>query len=368
MSGRKLLFYTHALAGGGAERVMALLASGFAERGDDVLFVCDWRSEANAAYLSSKARYLVLDKGHVGSLAALAALLRRERPDVAMSGIGVSNLKLFLAGLASGSLGRCVQSVHGFFHSEPQLLSRIGYLAIPLSSRLTARTVAVSQGLADYIVGWGSSRRRTRMIYNPALTRPLFPTAAPLEERPPVVLSAGRFTTYKNFPRLVRAFAKLRTPDARLVILGEGDERPAIEAAIRACGLEGRVELPGYDPEPWRWYGEARCFASSANSEAFGLVVVEALASGLPVVSTATHGPSEILNDAALGALVPIDDEDALAQAIDAALTRPGDPEPRLARAARFSLEAAVDAYGALFDEVIARTPARRDEPRLASA
>lgn len=362
MAGRKLLFYTHALAGGGAERVMVSLASGFAERGDEVHFVCDWRSEANLRYLSPKVRYTVLDRGHLGAVLALAGVLRREKPDVALSGIGASNLKLFLAGLLSGRLSRCVQSVHGYFHSEPQLLSRIGYLLIPVSSRLFARTVAVSRGLRSYLVRYRSAPERTRLIYNPVAVREAGADATPLIQRPPLVLAAGRFAPYKNFPLLVRAFAQVRTSGARLAILGEGPERAAIEAEIAAHGLQSRVDLLGYEPEPWRRYAETRCFVSPADSEAFGLVVVEALAAGLPVVSTATNGPMEILSSPAFGTVVPHCDEAAMARAIDAALADPGDPAPRLARARDFSVETALERYGALFDEVIAGHAPRRTQ------
>ncbi|QLP97516.1 MAG: glycosyltransferase [Rhodoblastus sp.] len=151
------------------------------------------------------------------------------------------------------------------------------------------------------------------------------------------------------------ARARLRACDhagARLTLLGEGADRERIEAEVARLHLGDRVVLTGYQSEPWRFYETARCFVSSADSEAFGLVVAEALAFGLPVVSTRTEGPSEILENGRHGVMVPIGDEDALALAIDRVLADPGDPAPRQARAADFSVAAAVAAYAALFDEI----------------
>jgi glycosyltransferase involved in cell wall biosynthesis len=351
---RKYLFYTHALAGGGAERVMSLLASGFAERECDVIFACDHAAQENRGYLDPRVRLVILPPGHVAAVKALAALLREERPHVALSGIGVSNLKLFLAAGLAGRLKRAAQSLHGYFHSEPQWLSRLGALMLPLSSRAMARTVTVSDGLDAYARRrYRVSAPRTLRIYNPVLTRGAQPRgAAEIARRAPIVLASGRFASYKNFPMLVRAFAHVTYPGARLVLLGEGDDRPRIEGEIARLHLGDRVSLPGYLPEPWRQYEQARVFVSPADSEAFGLVVVEALAHGLSVVSTRTEGPGEILDHGRYGALTPLRDELSLARAIDAALANPGDPAPRQARAGHFSVATAVAAYAELFDEI----------------
>jgi glycosyltransferase involved in cell wall biosynthesis len=88
----------------------------------------------------------------------------------------------------------------------------------------------------------------------------------------------------KDLPLLVRAVAQL--PDhVRLVIVGEGPERDEIEAEAIACGITGRVLLPGFLAEPWRYVGHFDIFALSSLSEQFPISVVEAMAAGLPVVS-----------------------------------------------------------------------------------
>jgi glycosyltransferase involved in cell wall biosynthesis len=132
-----------------------------------------------------------------------------------------------------------------------------------------------------------------------------------------------------------------------------------VAAEVRRLGLNDRVTLLGYRRQPWPYYEQARCFVIPSTKEPFGLVLVEALAHGLPVVATACHGPREIVTEG-LGHLVEIGDEAELAAAMTKALAEPGDPADRKAHAARFSLEAALDAYAELFEKV-ARQPAAQD-------
>lgn len=355
---RKLLFYTHALAGGGAERVTALLASGFARNGDDVVFAVDYEAQENRSFLDPNVRLVVLGGNHAQSTLRLAGLLRREQPDVSISALSASNLKHCIAASIAGRLAWAVISYHGYSSSEPQLLSRIGYLSTPLITRLTAATICVSDGLLRHVTAkWHASRSKSQRIYNPVIAGAHPPALSPTElrARGPVVLACGRMVAYKNFPHLVRAFALVAPADAHLLILGQGEEMAAVEDEIARLRLGDRVRLLGYVAEPWTIYAQACCFVLASDSESFGLVVVEALAGGLAVVSTDCDGPREILQNGRLGALVAPRDETALAHAISAALAEPGDPGPRIARARDFSLDIGLANYATLIDSVTAR-------------
>ncbi len=355
---QKILLYTHALTGGGAERVWALLASGFARRGSDVIFVTDFDAPENASFLDPAIRRITLGGGIVTNVLRLAQLLAKEKPDVSLSALSASNFKHALAALFCGRRRRAILSFHGYATSEPQLLSQTGFALTAILTRLTAASVCVSDGLLAYVVQrcHGAAHKCVR-IYNPVDGGPLAPAADAdaLRARGPVVLSAGRFVFYKQFPALVRAFALVTPANAKLVLLGEGPERANIEAEVRRLGLEARVSLPGYAMQPWGHYAQSACFALASSQEPFGLVIAEALMNGLPVVAANSEGPREILGCGKFGVLAPIGDEVAMANAISAALAEPGDPAPRIARAQAFTVEKALDEYQALIKRVIER-------------
>ena len=360
-SKRKVLFYTHALTGGGAERVWAMLASGFARRGFRVVLAVDFMAVENLGFVDPAVEIVVLAGNHLMTTWRLSALMRKLSPDVSMSAISSSNIKHFIASLLAWRLNRAVQTYHGYAESEPQLLSRIGYALTPLTTRLFARTIAVSDGLRAYIVGhWRASPSRTQRIYNPVELRTdnLPGTEAELMARPPIAIASGRLVDYKNFPLLVEAFALVRTPGARLTIMGEGPHRQRIGEAIRAHHLQDRVTLSGYVADPWPAYDSARCFVMASRSESFGLVVAEAMSRGLAIVSTDCEGPREILDHGQFGTIVASNDPAALARAIEAALETPGEPATRIARAAEYNLDKAVDAYSAMIDDIASKMPA----------
>ena len=348
----KLLFYVPSLAGGGAERLLAQLASALAQRGHDITFVVDTQSAENAGFLDADIPQVQLGPNHLANVLALARLLREVRPDASLSALCGQNLKHMLAAILAGRLSRAVQSYHGFFEGEPRLLSRLSYLLTPISSRLMARTVCVSATLrGELLCRFHASPSRTIRIYNGVPNTRGGEIAARPRDAHSVILACGRFSPDKNYPFLVRAFARVKNPDTQLIILGEGPERGAIEAEIARLDLRERVSLPGYgDPAPW--YERASCFAMTSTRETFGLVLIEALAAGLPVVTTASGGPEEILENGRYGRIVREADETAFAAALDAALLEPGDRAARIARAQEFSMDTCVEAYQALFYEI----------------
>jgi glycosyltransferase involved in cell wall biosynthesis len=349
----KLLFYLPSLAGGGAERLLAQLATALTRRGHNVTLAVDTDSHENAGFVDLGVQQVRLGPNHLSNVLSLHRLMREMKPDASLSALCGQNLKHMFAAMLAGRLRRALQSYHGFFEGEPRLLSRVSYLLTPLSSRLMARTVCVSDTLRQELIGrFRASRERTIRIYNGVQKSAARSAPARAGDKAnPIVLACGRLTPDKNYPFLVRAFARMKDTNARLVILGEGAERGRIEAEIVRLGLEGRVSLRGYaDPAPW--YGNASCFAMTSSRETFGLVIVEALAAGLPVVTTASGGPDEIVDHGHYGRVVEQADEAAFAEALDAALADPGDADMRLARAHEFSMETCAEAYEKLFYEI----------------
>jgi glycosyltransferase involved in cell wall biosynthesis len=193
-----------------------------------------------------------------------------------------------------------------------------------------------------------------RVIHNPVVTPGLLAQAtARLDHpwfapgQPPVILSAGRLTRQKDHETLVRGFALLRerTP-ARLIILGEGEERGNLERLTGQLSLRADVQLPGFTLNPFAYMARARLFVLSSRWEGFGNVLAEAMACGAPVVSTdCPSGPAEILQNGVFGRLSPVGDAPALASAMLEALTLPPDPDLLKTRALQFAPDHAVQQY-----------------------
>lgn len=206
--------------------------------------------------------------------------------------------------------------------------------------------IAISHGLArDYADLLGVPRAEVTTIYNPVLDDDLAAAASVLWEPPwgpdrglPLIVSVGRLTRQKDPATLIRAFAQLRSQrPVRLAIVGEGEDRGALEGLARDLGVADHLWLPGFLDNPYPVMAAASVFVLASRWEGFGNVLAEALALGLPVVSTdCPHGPAEILDAGRYGELVQVGDPAALAAATERVLRAPPSPERQRAGAERF--------------------------------
>jgi glycosyltransferase involved in cell wall biosynthesis len=370
---RHLALVLSDLGGGGAQRRMLTLARAFADRGHRVDVVVTssegpFRTELSPAVrlvpLASRGarlRGIASRRGPrvLASFAALARYFATERPDAVLSTSNPANLACLWARTRARVSLPVVVSVNVHLSAATGERQRAwGPLLRTLVRRAYAKAdaiVANSQGVADDLVRSASvPPERIAVIHNPVDVTAIRERARePVEHPwtapggPPLVLAVGKLKLQKDFPTLLRAFARVRAAQpARLVILGEGEERHRLERLARELGVAADAALPGFVTNPFAWMARAAVLVHPSAWEGFSNVLCEALACGCPVVSTDCPGGSgEILDHGAIGPLVPVGDDRALADAILALLSDPPDPERLRARVARFSVDAAVDRY-----------------------
>jgi len=366
---QRLIFHIPTLRGGGAERVFVLMANALAERGHHVTLFT-WNAGGPNAALRSDTVHLVdlaipVTGGGFGKPRTLMGLWRSaqfyryQQPDAVFSGPEFANLVTALALNLALSPAKFFPSFHAAasIPSTDFGSSIAAHLASLVAIRAT-RLIAVSAGIGRDLGARGVPERKIAVIHNPlppgihdSATR-TYPWQAELAAlgQGPVIVTAGRLTPVKDHKTLLRAFAMLRTSrPARLVIFGEGPLAAELQIEAVDLGVAGSTLFPGYVNDPAAVYAVADLFALSSVSEGFGNVLIEAMASGVPVVSTdAEHGPREILNDGALGPLVPVGDATALAAAMAKTLDAPIAAEVLKARAADFEIDVIADCYEAL--------------------
>jgi glycosyltransferase involved in cell wall biosynthesis len=133
----------------------------------------------------------------------------------------------------------------------------------------------------------------------------------------PIIISVGRLTDVKGYPYLLRSFKDIADQvSCRLVILGQGEKERSLKELAQQLGIDQSVAFLGFQNNPFKYMSRSKVFVLSSLSEAFPMVILEAMTCNVPIVSSATTGSKEIINEGANGLLVPIGDEKSLTQAI----------------------------------------------------
>jgi glycosyltransferase involved in cell wall biosynthesis len=323
---------------GGAERMMLNLSEGLVALGCQVDLVLVKGQDRLVRSVARGVRVVKLGPTHtMSSLPALIRYLRRERPCALLSVKDRANqvaiLAKRLAGVSTRVVVRMGTTVSAALKVKSRLHHMMWYYPMRLLYPLADAIVAVSDGVAaDLAAITGLPVTRFPVIPNPVVTPRIAALAREAVTHPwfaegevPVILGVGRLTRQKDFPTLLRAFAAVRQQRAcRLVILGEGGDRPLLEALAGELGVERFVDLPGFVDNPYAYMSKAALFVLSSLWEGSPNALTEALAVGTPVVATdCPSGPGEILAGGHYGPLVPVGDADALAGAVLAMLRRP---------------------------------------------
>ncbi|MBF2067336.1 MAG: glycosyltransferase [Calothrix sp. C42_A2020_038] len=267
---------------------------------------------------------------------ALARFLKKYKPDVLISISAFINFPAVIGWLVAGKSSRLIVSQHSTMSYRAYVeykhdfwmrnYPKFARLLYPLASGLHANSQDVLDDLL-YTIRVPVNKERAFATPNPINIEHIQKLSQAEPEHPwlkhkekPVIISAGRLAQQKNYSLLLEAFALVRQKlDARLIILGEdGPDRQNLDRLIDKLGIEKEVSLPGFSSNPWSSFAKADAFVLSSQEEPFGLVIVEAMACGIPVVATDAigGGPKTILEAGKNGILVPQGDVEALSKNI----------------------------------------------------
>ncbi len=311
-----------ALGAGGAERVIAMLAHHWVDRGHRVSIITFDRADdpvyhplpAQVTLWRLGAQVSVGYRGNARRLLRLRETLGQIRPDVLVSFLTKNNLLAALACLGTPTPLICSERNN----PERQDANRLWNLLLKVGYRRADFIVCQTNAIRRCFPR--SVRDRLVVIYNPIAGFDRDPDADDAR----TLCAVGRLTPQKGFPHLIDAFAKVadRHPEWNLTIWGNGEIRAALEQQVEQMGLGGRISLPGTTEQPGDWARHATIFVQSSLYEGFGNALGEALASGLPVVATdCDFGPAEMIASGENGVLVPVQDADAMADAIAGLIT-----------------------------------------------
>lgn len=363
------MFLVPYLRGGGAERATVTIANLLdPEEFESTILI--QRSDVVLYKPRSDVQVIVVGKTRAKSiLPALVQHLRKRQPDVLYSALHHLNVLAIVAGQMVRPKPRIIVSVH---NNSSEELSRVRFgrvlrSVVPVAYQYADAVVGVSRGVVEELARMGIREMKLHAMPNPIEVRAIqtlqqSPVAHPwLHSGAPVIVSMGRLTEQKGFPYLIEAFSQVRKvyPDAKLIILGEGELLHALRKMASDLGLLNAVDFLGFVKNPYPYITRATVFVLASLWEGFGMAIVEAMACKVPVVATrCAYGPEEIINDGVNGVLVPPRDSSALA---DAMLRLLGNDEMRVKLAERAALRAldyeatkVVPSYASLFRRVVA--------------
>ncbi len=347
---------------GGAERFLATLAVAGAEKGLEQVVLNPFAVEASRAMagLCAPVPYEAKACDAVLQLPALHQWLRRRLHDFRPDLVHVMLLQAQIAVTMRRPQGSrwLLTNVGGdWVRTAPH--GRVMALAERWAGRRFDRVVAISEAVGRFLIGeYGFPATKVTCIPLGWRGDPKPPSAAP---RPPTIVCVAALRPEKGHDVLLRAFSLVRRalPDTRLVLVGDGALRVALQAQAERSGDGDHVEFLGSVPDIWDHLANADLFAIASRSEAFGIAIAEAMAAGLPVVAPAVGAIAELVQPGVTGELYAAGDVVALADHLVRALSS---PELRAAMSAAaldaaepLRVERAVERYFGVYDEMLGR-------------
>lgn len=357
---QNIIFVIPSLGAGGSERVLSSIASGLARNGYDVsIFTLN---DCNPFYpLDATIKVKILSApgtslnifhaiyNNFFRLIKIRQSIFAINPDVVVSFGSETNVLTLLSTIGLGIRVVVSERCDPAYYPYGIIWKMLRRLSYPLATNLVTQTNRAASYFSFMKKGC------VKVIPNPVITikRGIEKTDLPQ----PYILAAGRLVQQKGFDVLMNAFAAMekKYPNLKLVVLGEGGERAALEEQAINLGIGDRVIMPGVVNGVGDYMHNAIMFVLSSRHEGFPNVLVEAMASGLAVIATdCPSGPAEIIENGVNGVLIPSDDVMALAQTMSR-LMDGDDLRDKLGEAAsgvnnRFSMDKILSQWESVLD------------------
>lgn len=330
---KKVVIFLPNLAGGGAERVALNLMEGLYNEFEVVMVL----QESCGAYMGQQKCHkeiFLKSRKTIISILHLWWVLINERPDSVISFMNTTNMIASVVRSFMWNKPKLILTIHSDIANEAAAAcqtfkGRIRLWFMKKFFHSADRVIAVSQGVKESICSWaGISQEIVVVIYNPIDVKMISQESAialPFVKGDGVIISIGRLNHPKDFSTLIRAIGVLSTSrnlDVKLLILGDGEDREKLEAECKMHDVGDSTYFMGFVDNPYQYMKSSDVFVLSSKSEGFGNVLVEAMACGLPVVSSnAPFGPKEVLGDGEYGCLFEIGDYIELSNILERILT-----------------------------------------------
>ncbi|WP_193310622.1 glycosyltransferase [Halorubrum halophilum] len=372
-SSNHIAFFLPSFQIGGIERVTITLAEGLDKQGYQVEIVVSETGGPLQDEVPSSIPVVDLNKSEnsadslISHLPELVDYFNDSSPSAIFSEHSHGNILLVLSRVISQAETQVIVRENGLSPYAPPGTMR--YFK-EQSTRLIAsaiyrkanKIIPVSDGVEQDLLSLCLPRHKIYKINNPVVTDDLLTKADKKvthdwfeDPNLDVILSVGRLEPRKGFTTLLESFSQLDSKKGiRLVIIGNGPEYENLKQMSQELGIEDKVWLPGFVDNPYKYMTNASVFVLSSTSEGLPTVLIEALASGCPVVSTdCPHGPAEILNEGEIAPLVEPNDPDALSNAISSVLENPQREGELKSRANDFRPESIIQEYDELVSQLI---------------
>lgn len=320
---KKIMFFIYRMGGGGAARTMLNIINHIDRTRFEPILVTLQFTYNYEQYVKKDVRFIKLQTNRLRkAIVPLARLLRKERPDILFSTVPNYNTIAILAKLLSRVKTKLIVREAAYLGGTWKENMKLKFYG--LLYRFSTHVVALSEGVKQNLMKrYHIKEKKITVIYNPVDLAHIQQQSKQQLSEPdiydkgePVIITAGRFVKEKDHATLLRAFQRVNeSMEAQLVLLGEGELEESLKEQARELKLAERVHFLGFQQNPYKFLKRAQVFVLTSTTEGFGHVLVEALALGIPVVSTRCNpGAKEILGEAEYGRLADVGDSDEIAE------------------------------------------------------